>query len=312
MKTKSAIAGVMAAALALSAVGIGQVSAASSVTLRAEDTTATVGGSFSVNVYLEDLPDAGVNVLDFAVAYDSAVLTVTDVSVGEAAAVDGSADTTTTELPLFNAEIQDGAVNVNWSTGLGSACTISTEGVILTISGTVSSTAAAGTETPIEFAPINRPLYDGSTEMNEEICIGFVDGTTYEQYEVSEVAGSVTITGSGAETTTEAPTTTAAPETTTETVPTTTAEPVVSSETPTSQTTGGGTTNLLYGDTNCDGRIDITDAVHLNRALADVVTLNEGGRANADVNADGRLSADDASVLLRFLVSLIDSLPYTQ
>ncbi len=317
MKAKRTIAGVLAMAMVVSAVGIAQVSAAgSAVTLKAAEVTAEAGGEFAVDISLTDIPSSKVNVLDFAVKFDSSVLTVDQVTVGPSASVDDSADSTAAELPLFNSEIQDGAVNVNWSTGAGSNCTISTEGVILTISGVVKDGVADGTVTPITFAGIDRPLYEGSTEMNTEICIGMVDGTNYEVYDVNTVAGSVTI-GSKA-TTTEAPvttTTTEAPDTTTEPKDTTTKASETTTQGPATTTSSGTTQDggdvaaALYGDANCDGRVDITDAVHINKALAGAVNLNNQGYANSDVDLDGALSANDASGVLRFLVSLVDSLP---
>ena len=65
----------------------------------------------------------------------------------------------------------------------------------------------------------------------------------------------------------------------------------------------------LFGDVNMDGRIDITDAVLLNKAIAGTVTLNDQARQNADCNANGELGADDTIALLHFLVHLVNTLP---
>lgn len=69
---------------------------------------------------------------------------------------------------------------------------------------------------------------------------------------------------------------------------------------------------ILYGDINQDGRIDITDAVLLNKASAGAVKLNDAAAKSADCNANGELGTDDAIFLLEFLVHLIDTLPYTE
>lgn len=66
---------------------------------------------------------------------------------------------------------------------------------------------------------------------------------------------------------------------------------------------------ILYGDVNLDGRLDLTDAILLNKASAGVVRLNTRAGANADCNSDGTLDYRDAVVLLRFLVHLIQELP---
>ena len=69
------------------------------------------------------------------------------------------------------------------------------------------------------------------------------------------------------------------------------------------------TPSVLYGDVNLDGRIDVVDAVLLNKAASGSITLNPQALKNADCNANGELGADDALVLMRFLVHLITSLP---
>ena len=52
------------------------------------------------------------------------------------------------------------------------------------------------------------------------------------------------------------------------------------------------------------------DAVLLNKAVADVVTLNDQARRNADCNANGEVNGSDAITLLMFLTQIIDVLPY--
>lgn len=69
------------------------------------------------------------------------------------------------------------------------------------------------------------------------------------------------------------------------------------------------TPSVLYGDVNLDGRIDVVDAVLLNKAASGSITLNPQALKNADCNANGELGAGDALVLMRFLVHLITSLP---
>lgn len=127
--------------------------------------------------------------------------------------------------------------------------------------------------------------------------------------ETSDIASETTVTtetttvtegiSSVAETSETEETTTVAMETTTEAETTVTSgsfEPIKAS---------------LYGDINVDGRVDITDAVLLNKAVAGQVQLSEQAAANADCYADKGLSSDDSISLLRFLVHLVDSLPVT-
>ena len=91
----------------------------------------------------------------------------------------------------------------------------------------------------------------------------------------------------------------------------------VTSETTTTTTTTGSTEeptpgDTLYGDVNLDGRIELVDAVILNKKVADVVTLGDAASKNADCNADGEVNGSDAITLLKFLVQIVDTLPYTE
>ncbi|WP_298483689.1 RICIN domain-containing protein [uncultured Ruminococcus sp.] len=103
---------------------------------------------------------------------------------------------------------------------------------------------------------------------------------------------------------------------TTKTTTTTTTKTTVATEATTKTLTPATTTttvseemSVLFGDVNLDGRVDITDAVLMNKAVAGAVKLGNQAFANADCLQDGELSGDDAISLLQFLVHLIDSLP---
>lgn len=111
-------------------------------------------------------------------------------------------------------------------------------------------------------------------------------------------------------TSTTAATTTTTSETTTTAKISTTGSPVETEITNTTQNTADST--VLYGDVNLDGRVDITDSVLLNKAAAGAVKLSDQAADNADCDANGELGTDDAILLLKFLVHLIGTLPYTQ
>ena len=68
-------------------------------------------------------------------------------------------------------------------------------------------------------------------------------------------------------------------------------------------------TSILYGDVILDGKVDISDAVLLNKAASGMVTLNDQAAKNADCNDNSELGADDAVVLLQFLVHVENTLP---
>ncbi len=114
---------------------------------------------------------------------------------------------------------------------------------------------------------------------------------------------------------TETPeTTTTVKETTTTVDMTTTVEEttVSAEETTTTMTTTVTEGVVLYGDVNQDGRVDITDAVMLNKAIADTIILNAEASRNADCYLDNELSTNDAAALLEFLIQLVDALPKTK
>lgn len=107
---------------------------------------------------------------------------------------------------------------------------------------------------------------------------------------------------------------------TTEETTTTTTESVTTDSDETTATTSGSETTTttkggdvtpasLYGDVNLDGRVDIIDAVMLNKAAANTVQLSEQQRSNADCDANNEVGSNDAVVLLKFLVSIIKTLP---
>ena len=215
MKAKRTIACALALSmLAATATSLGASAAGSSVTLAGSKATAESGGEFSVDVSLSGVPSTGINVLDFAVTFDQTILSVDQVTVGAAADTGAdAADSTSKDAPVFATNIKDGEIAVSWTTAAPTANWIKSDGVILTITGTVKDGVADGTVTPIDFAPVSRDTYEGSGTKNSSMVIGYISGTDSASYGIVTEAGSVTI--GSKQTTTEAPVTTTAVETTT-------------------------------------------------------------------------------------------------
>ena len=107
--------------------------------------------------------------------------------------------------------------------------------------------------------------------------------------------GVLTLTGGSSETTTSATTTTGTSTTTTTTV-----------------TTTSTLENINYGDVNLDGKVDLVDAITINKYLAGQITLSEQATKNADVNADGSLGDGDSTILMQFVLMMIPNLPYVE
>ncbi|WP_298482291.1 glycoside hydrolase family 9 protein [uncultured Ruminococcus sp.] len=123
----------------------------------------------------------------------------------------------------------------------------------------------------------------------------------------TDVAGNTTTTSTAASTTTTTSKTTTA--TTSKTTTSTTKNSTTTTKNTTASTPASIPAPTIYGDVNLDGKIDISDAVLLNKAAAGAVTLNGQQYANANVCTDEGVGASDAVTLLKFLVSLVKSLP---
>lgn len=81
------------------------------------------------------------------------------------------------------------------------------------------------------------------------------------------------------------------------------------STTTTETTEGKETSEVKFGDLNLDDTVSMVDLVYMNKAIAQIVTLNDQQIANADCCFDGAVTASDASVLLQFMVLSIKELP---
>ena len=116
----------------------------------------------------------------------------------------------------------------------------------------------------------------------------------------------VTTTTKPSKTTTTNATTTTKPSKATTTKVTTTTKP---SKTTTTNTTTTNTAIPSYGDVNLDGKVDIVDAIFLNKYLATLIQFSDAQMANADCYQDGVLNDQDTTALMQFIILLIDDLP---
>lgn len=118
-------------------------------------------------------------------------------------------------------------------------------------------------------------------------------------------------------TTTKKTTTSSEDQTTTESTASTDSSDTTDKTTDSSGTNGNDSTttrlpiedDVLLGDVNLDGRIDLTDAILLNKYCAQVVDLTDQQLKNANCNGLGDVDMNDSISLLRFLVHLTTSLP---
>lgn len=146
------------------------------------------------------------------------------------------------------------------------------------------------------------------------IVVGTLKNSDPPKPVTTDTTSNTTTTKTTTTTTTKTTTTTTTGSTVATTKPVTSSNVTATSIEPATETTpsSSGTTDssILYGDVNLDGNVGLVDAVLLNKAVADVVTLNDQARRNADCNANGEVNGSDAITLLMFLTQIIDVLPY--
>lgn len=172
----------------------------------------------------------------------------------------------------------------------------------------------------VTYEIFERPLNAGET-----VTLGSnMTGTSVVNYfaavmprEAETTTEETTTTTAEETTTTTEETTTTAEETTTVTTETTTvtAEPVTTAETAgtTTATTASAESTQppaagkTYGDADCSGKVDVSDAVLLARySLADPdAGISEQGIVNADVNDDGVANTDDVILIVRYIAGLL-------
>lgn len=178
-----------------------------------------------------------------------------------------------------------------------------------------SMTAGETTKASISYSIVGNSFQ--WTSSDPEILS--VEGNGYSATLTAKKPGTITLTATNGIETLEKEITVKPAETTvtTETEApvtdtTTTETTVITSDTTTSQTAVAPDSNALYGDINMDGSITLSDAVMLNKKVADTVSLSDAALRNADCNLDGEVNGSDAIILMKFLTRIITSLPNTE
>ena len=144
------------------------------------------------------------------------------------------------------------------------------------------------------------------------------DGSSVDTTNVVLTAAYILDNGGSETTTTTEDTTTTTEETTTtvttvDTVETTTPETTTTEDTTETTTTTNGGDVVSYGDVNLDGKVDLTDAITMNKYMAGVIaelTPVQFANANCDIS-DGTDNVDehDAVALTNFVIMIEKSLP---
>lgn len=272
MKKNKIIAGAMALMVMACAAPATAVAAGGTVVFSASKETALPGDEFTIEVSLSDIPSTGINACEFAVGYDSSLVTITGVEAGALTKTNAeSVDASSSSIPLFDSYINksNDTINVCWSTSAeDSKYWMQGEGVMVTITGTVNSDAKNGSVADFEIEAISRDTYPGSGTKNNTIKVGYYDGTKV-MYDYKVENGSVTI----------------------------------GSATPTAS---------KYGDANCDGDVNISDVVLVKSWLlnSNKYSMSEQGKANADVQGSANgINGNDVVAIQKYVLQLVDKLP---
>ena len=185
----------------------------------------------------------------------------------------------------------------------------STKGVVELVSEIKALVAGKNTLT-WKFTPEDENNYNmvtGTVVVNAQTTTT----TTTTTKATTTTSKATTTTKPSKTTTTKATTTTKSSKTTTTKV-TTTTKPSKTTTTKVTTTTITTTTNTAipsYGDVNLDGKVDIADAIFLNKYLATLIQFSDAQMANADCCQDGVLNDQDTTALMQFIILLIDDLP---
>ena len=84
------------------------------------------------------------------------------------------------------------------------------------------------------------------------------------------------------------------------------------SEEPSDKPTDAPSDDILYGDVNLDGEVDIMDVIALNKFLLGSQTLDKKNQAAADVDLNTTLDSTDSLNILKKVVEIIDTLPISE
>lgn len=274
MKAKKIVIGAVSAAmLSLSVCSIAPVFAAGeTVQISVGKVEAKAGETFSVDVSLANVPSSGIQCCDFAIKYDSSLITVDSVKAGELANTAAiKDDPSASMLSIFDSSINNekGITSMIWSTALEDVSYwMSGDGVFCTVTGTVSADAKGSI--PIEIVPASRDTYAGSDTPNEVISVGYFQNKEVIRYDVKTSAGEVIV----------------------------------------DDNSGSGSGKYKKGDANEDGDVNISDAILIMQSISNPseFKMSAQGTINADVIDNDGVTNLDALEIQKYEAKLPSAL----
>jgi len=278
MKLKKTVSGVLSVLL-LSCPAFSAITASgadNTVKISASKETADAGSQFTVSVSLSDIPETGIQGADFAVQYDSSLVSIDKVNIGKLADTGADDVDNIDALPTFTSKIvkEKNAVVVSFTVASGNSdYYMKGDGVMFTITGTALESAAEGSVAEFNIIPIPRKVNNsGNAANNNKIFLGYDsdpnpddDISNYITYDSEVSDGSVTIG--------------------------------VKSD-----------VSTLKGDVTLDGKIDSADVVAAAAYVGNPQKnpLGKQPIINGDVHSSGDgLTANDALMIQQFLAKIV-------
>ncbi len=192
MKKMKLVSCLMAMAMAASAATVANAADGTVAVSVGKDTQAP-GAAFSVDVNLASVPAAGLSSIDFAIDYDGAIIDVTDVKLGKIADTGAAGAEGELGETLFTWTDTGSQITLVWGTGLvDTNYWVKTDGVFVTITGTVDADAAPGASTELTVSAVDRETYPGSG-VDASIVFAGVGESATATYDCTSTAGSVTV-----------------------------------------------------------------------------------------------------------------------
>ena len=158
--------------------------------------TQAAGADFSVDVSLASVPSGGLTTIDLAIDYDDAILSIKDVKLGTVGNTGAASSEGELGDTLFTWKDTGDQIALVWATGVTDTSKwIKSNGVFVTITGTIKSDAAPGSSSPLTVTAVDRETYPNSGTSMSDIVISAVGESSTATYDCKATNGSVTVAG---------------------------------------------------------------------------------------------------------------------
>lgn len=276
MRFRKIVSGIVSVfVISASATSVLSASAAdNTVKISASKVNANAGSEFEIDVSLSDIPETGIQGIDFAVTYDSSLVSIQKVEAGPLTKT--GADDNVDGLPIFGGSIakEKSAVLACFAVESSSDPShyMQNEGVMFTITGKVLDDAKDGSVAEFNIIPTPRKNNDKTDVDNYKIWVGYDSNpddliSDFVLYDTEIINGSVTV--------------------------------------------GNVSVSTLKGDVNVDGLVDVADVVAIASYVGNAKgnPIEQQGITNGDVHNTGDgLTANDALLLQQYLAKIVKEL----